>query len=108
MEAFAVAPPGFTDLVEAELKALGVRRVQSQVGGVSFTGRWADLYKVHLHSRVTGRVLVRTARFFAPDFRRLEAGLAAIDWPRWIAPGSSVAVHCTTKKTRLYHSEKLT
>lgn len=107
LEAFAVGPPGFEDLVEAELRALslGTHRV---AGGVEFTGAWRDVWRANLWCRVASRVLVRVAEFPAETFPALEKGLAAVAWAEWLPPGAAVDVRAAKHRTRLYHTGKVT
>ncbi len=107
LEGFAVSPPGFSDLVADELKALGIRRVAEVPGGVTFRGSWRDIYRANLHSRVGSRVLVRVARFPARSFKELQKGLKALDLTPWLRPGTTANIKITTKKTTLFHSGKI-
>lgn len=106
LDAFAVSPPRFEDLVEAELRALGVavRRVE---GGVELRGGWPDLWRANLWCRVAGRVLVRAAEFEAATFPELDRRLRAVAWAEWLPPGAPVEVHAAKRKTRLYHTGKV-
>jgi putative N6-adenine-specific DNA methylase len=101
-----VSPPGFEDLVEAELRALGLD-THRVAGGVEFTGSWPDVWRANLWCRVASRVLVRVAEFSAETFPSLEKGLAAVTWGEWLPPGAAVDVRAAKHKTRLYHTGKV-
>ncbi|MBI5016543.1 MAG: hypothetical protein HZB55_13770 [Deltaproteobacteria bacterium] len=103
---FAVSPPGFEDLVEAELRSLGLG-TRREAGGVGFTGSWPDVYRVNLQSRVASRVLVRVAEFPAETFPALEKGLAAVAWDVWLPHGAAVDLRAAKHRTRLYHTGKV-
>ncbi len=107
LEAFAVAPPGFEDLVAAELQALGIPAVQAVSGGASFSGGWEHVYRANLRCRVASRVLVRAGRFRADSFRELESGLEAVDWPRWVPEASALRVRAAKHRTRLHHKGRI-
>jgi putative N6-adenine-specific DNA methylase len=105
--AFAVCPPGFEDLVEAELRELGLCVEGSGVGGVEFAASWPDVWRVNLWSRLASRVLVRVAEFEATGFPGLRRGLRSVDWGEWLPRGCSLAPRVSKSRTRLYHTGKV-
>lgn len=110
VDAFVVAVPGLEALVQDELVRLGVRPANPTHGGVNCSLTWPQLWAVHLKSRLATRVLLRVARFKADGFDTLQAGLARIDWARWLpdgggAPGPGVTVVASTDgKSKLFHT----
>ncbi|MBI5444216.1 MAG: RNA methyltransferase [Deltaproteobacteria bacterium] len=104
--AFAISPPGFEDLVEAELKELGLN-TRRGVGGVELRGSWSDLFRANLHCRVASRILLRIAEFSAETFPALRAGLAAVPWSRWLPPRPRLSFRVAKHRTRLYHTGKV-
>ncbi|GAB4261117.1 MAG: THUMP domain-containing protein [Deferrisomatales bacterium] len=107
LEAFAVSPPGFEDLVAAELGRLGIRGGRAGQGGVTFPAGWGDVYRANLCSRVASRVLVRVAAFEAGGFRQLRRGLARVEWEAWLPPRAGVELRVATHRTPMYHSGKV-
>ncbi|MEW6487222.1 MAG: class I SAM-dependent RNA methyltransferase [Thermodesulfobacteriota bacterium] len=103
---FAVSPPGFEDLVEAELAALGLRGERGD-GGVAFSGTWRDAWRANLWSRVASRVLVRVGAFEARGFRELERALGNVPWGEWLPPGCAVDVRAASHRSRLWHTGKV-
>jgi putative N6-adenine-specific DNA methylase len=103
---FAVSPPGFEDLVAAELESLGVVPVPGE-GGVEFSGTWQDAYRANLWCRVAGRVLVRVAAFEARGFRELERALGRVPWAEWLPQGCGVDVRAASRRSRLWHTGKV-
>lgn len=101
---FAVAAPGLERITARELAELGLEG-RAVPGGVEFTGRLTDLYRVNLHTRTASRILVRQGRFHASAFWELEAGLARVPWEHFLRPGQPVAVHATSHHSRLFHSD---
>jgi putative N6-adenine-specific DNA methylase len=104
---FAAAAPGTEDLVEAELKGLGLREVEIIPGGVSFKGGAPDIFRVNLHSRVAGRVLVRAARFFAGGYQEFERRIGRVEWGKWLPEGQPVRVKAVAAKTKMNHTGRL-
>lgn len=104
---FAVAPPGFEDLVADELRELGLGEVRQVEGGATFVGDWPAVYRANLGCRVASRVLVRVARFEATGFPQLERGLGRVDWGSWLPTGRPVEVRVAKRRTRLYHTGKV-
>ncbi len=107
LRAFAVCPPGFEDLVEAELRELGLRAEGREVGGVEFAATWTDVWRVNLWSRLASRVLVRVAEFEATGFPGLRRGLRGVDWGEWLPRGCSLATRVSKSRTRLYHTGRV-
>jgi len=104
---FAVSPPGFEDLVEAEVRGLGLQGVAPEDGGVGFRGGWTDGYRANLWSRVASRVLVRVAAFGVGGFRDLTRELARVPWAEWLPLPCPVDVRVTSRGSRLYHTGKV-
>lgn len=103
---FTVSPPGFEDLVEAELAALGLRTERGE-GGVGFSGTWQDAWRTNLWSRVGSRVLVRVAAFEARGFRELGRALGKVPWGEWVPAGCAVDVRAASHRSRLWHTGKV-
>jgi putative N6-adenine-specific DNA methylase len=76
-----------------------------EVGGVSFSADQTRLATVLIGSRIASRVLVRVGSFTAVSFAQLYQRAAAVEWAKWIAPGTPVRLRVTCKKSRLYHSD---
>lgn len=106
LRCFAVSPPRFEDLVEAELRGLGLD-TRTTEGGVEFTATWVDLWRANLWCRVASRVLVRVAEFAAETFPTLDRGLRGLPWAAWLPPAAPLAVSVAKHKTRLYHTGKV-
>lgn len=103
--AFAVCAPGFAPLVAAECDALSLPLGEVSAAGVELQLTLPELFRLNLWTRCASRVLVRLARFDARDFATLEKAAARVPWARVIAPGASVRIRVTCKKSRLYHSD---
>jgi putative N6-adenine-specific DNA methylase len=103
-DCFAVAAPGLEPLVARELSAIGVR-AQPVPGGVGFHATSAQLYAANLWLRIASRVIVRLATLRASAFYELERQARRVPFERFIAPGSSVEIHVSCHKSKLYHSD---
>jgi len=103
--AFAIAAPGVSPLLAAELQSLGLTATAVDAAGVSFSATTADLLHANLWSRLATRVIVRLASFDARDFATLERQSARVPWSTLVAPGTSVRFRVTCRKSRLYHSD---
>lgn len=103
--AFAIAAPGLSSLVAAELRELGVEPTAVGEAGVEFRADPAGLYRANVHLRVASRVVIRVASFRAAHFSELEKQARRVPWERWIPGGGSVTVRVTSRKSRLYHSD---
>ena len=93
LELFARCAGGFEDVLAGELRALRMRRVRPQVGGVIFFGSRADAYRACLWLRSATRVQMVLARVGAHDADALYQGVAALPWEKHVAPGATIAVN---------------
>ena len=101
---FAVCAPGTEAILHAEMKALRLSKVERQVGGVRFEGTIRDAWRANLHLRTAVRVLLRLARFQAPDEAALYRGVQDIDWRRFVAADATLVVAAQTRESVLDHS----
>jgi 23S rRNA (guanine2445-N2)-methyltransferase / 23S rRNA (guanine2069-N7)-methyltransferase len=101
---FVTAALGTTDLLAAELSALGVLELQESRGGVRGTGTLETAYRTCLWSRVGLRVLWPVGRFEARDPDSLYAGVMGLDWSAELGPENTLAVDFTSHGSGLTHS----
>ncbi|MFI5311486.1 MAG: class I SAM-dependent RNA methyltransferase, partial [Gemmatimonadales bacterium] len=105
LECWAIVVPGLEELAVTELHALGLAPGAVSAGGVSFTADAAGLFLANLQLRTVSRVIVRVAQFRATAFHELERLARGVPWERFVAPGASVRLRVTCRKSRLYHSD---
>jgi 23S rRNA (guanine2445-N2)-methyltransferase / 23S rRNA (guanine2069-N7)-methyltransferase len=102
---FATCAPGVEPVLHEEARALGLARLERQVGGVYFEGTRADAWRANLWLRTAVRVLERVARFEAHDGDALHAGALELPWERWLAPEGSLAVQAQSHLSALDHTQ---
>jgi putative N6-adenine-specific DNA methylase len=101
----AITAPGIEEILNAELKELGIKTGKKIPGGVEFRGSTADLRRANLWSRVANRVVERVDEFHASTFYELERRAKKIEWGKFLTSGSSVRFRVTCRKSKLYHSD---
>ena len=75
---------GLEKLVGEEIDALGLRRLDTMDGRVTFEGEEADIPRANIHLRCAERVFVRLGVFPARTFTELFDGTKALPWEEWI------------------------
>jgi 23S rRNA (guanine2445-N2)-methyltransferase / 23S rRNA (guanine2069-N7)-methyltransferase len=87
----ATIPRGFSDLLAAEITALGAVGIKETSGGVSFEGPLALGYRALLESRLASRVLLEVARAPVATADDFYAFARAIDWREHLDPAGTLA-----------------
>lgn len=86
---------GLEEILETELRTLGVAEPEPQRGAVAFTGSWEDCWRANWRLRTANRVLVELAAWQGRDGGELAAGARALiggrsrRGPRTRGPASS-------------------
>ena len=101
---FATCAPGVEPLLHAEVRELGLGRVERQVGGVYFEGTLRDAWRANLHLRTAIRVLQRVARFPCADEAELYDGVGGVDWGGFLRPEGTLVVDAHVNDSALTHS----
>ena len=101
---FVTCAPGVEPILHGEARALGLARLERQVGGVRFEGTMRDAWRANLWLRTAVRVLRREGRFEAASESALDAGVSAIDWSRFLRPDGLLWVDAQTRDSGLDHS----
>jgi putative N6-adenine-specific DNA methylase len=104
MECFAAVPRGAEEVATDELRRLGIEKVETARGGVSFSTNRAGLYRANLWLRSASRVLVRLASFPCSSPVELYDGVHAIAWQEIITTSMTLAVDCSLRDSVLTHS----
>lgn len=101
---FATCAPGLEALLHEEAKALGLAKIERQVGGVYFEGELRDAWRANLWLRTAVRVLMRLARFEATNADELYDGVKSVEWERFLRPDGSLAVDAHSSESQLDHT----
>ncbi|MCU0976164.1 MAG: bifunctional 23S rRNA (guanine(2069)-N(7))-methyltransferase RlmK/23S rRNA (guanine(2445)-N(2))-methyltransferase RlmL [Steroidobacteraceae bacterium] len=101
---FVTAAAGTSDLLAAELAALGGEELREVRGGVYCTGTLETAYRACLWSRVGLRVLWPVAEFEAADEAALYRGVRGVDWSRHLAADGTLLVDFTSHESAITHA----
>lgn len=94
---FASCPLGAADLVEQELKQLGLKTREKSQSGVMFESNWSGCYKANLNSRFASRILKPLLDFPAYNEEELYNNIRKHDFTKYIKPEQTVAVDAIVK-----------
>lgn len=100
---FLVGTPGLEPLLCQEARALGFDASVTP-GGVTFAGRWADVWRANLELRGATRVLARVGSFMAFHLAQLDKRSRKFNWGAVLRPDLPVRVDVTTTKSKIYHA----
>lgn len=78
---------GLEEILEAELRSLGIEELERQRGAVAFAGHWKDCWRANWRLRTANRVLVELGSWEAGDSPSLAAGARALVGGRTRAQG---------------------
>lgn len=96
---FASCPIGLSDLVEKELKEMGLQTWAKTQGGVVFESNWAGCYKANLQSRYSSRILKPLLDFDAFTEDELYNQVRKHDFTKYIEPNQTLAIDATVKES---------
>jgi len=107
-EFFAVVHPGFEETARRELQGLGIACPEVRgTGGVAFSGRIEDAWRVNLGAGTVSRLLMRLVHFKATGFAEFRAKLADCPWELHLADRARVRFAVNSASSRLWHEGKL-
>jgi len=101
---FATCAPGLEPVVHEEMRGLRFAKLERQVGGVYFEGDLRDVWRANLGLRTAVRVLLRVARFAAPDEGAFYRAARDVPWERYLAPEGTLAVTAHASESKLFHT----
>ncbi len=93
---------GLEKLLGEELDALGLKRIETMDGRVTFEGTLADVARANLSLRCAEHVFIKLASFPATTFTELFDGVRAIPWEDWIGKLDAFPVKGHAIKSRLF------
>ena len=75
---------GLEKLLGEEIDALGLKRIETIDGRVTFEGDLADVARANIHLRCVEHVFICLGKFSATTFDELFEGTKALAWENWI------------------------
>jgi putative N6-adenine-specific DNA methylase len=105
---FAPCPRGLEQVLDQELRALGIPLTVTMAGGIRFDAPWATMYWVNLWSHVASRVLWEVGHRpyrTEDDVYRVAYELA---WPDWFTSSNTIKVRTTAHRCSLPSLDFLT
>ena len=101
-EFFASTAKGLSEVLEKELKEMGIPKTIRVSGGVFFEGNWETCYKVNLSSRVASRVLKPVQDFVAYQPEELYANIQKHDFTKYIDVHQTIKVEVVVKESKMH------
>ena len=83
---------GLEKILGEEIDALGLKRLDTMDGRVTFEGTEADIPRANIHLRCAERVFVHMGAFPARSFAELFDGTKSIPWEDWISRADAFPV----------------
>ena len=105
---FAVVQPGFEETTVEELRRLGIADFTSRAtGGIEFTAKLNDAYRVNLGAGTVSRLLLRLFHFKATGFGEFCEKMTASPWELHLKDRTNVSFSISTGRSRLWHKGRL-
>ena len=105
---FAIVQPGFEETAGQELRRLGIAEVKSRTtGGIEFTAKLNDAYRVNLGAGTVSRLLLRLFHFKATGFGEFCEKMTALPWELYLKDKTRVSFSISTGRSRLWHKGRL-
>ena len=92
---------GLEKLLGAEIDALGLKRLETMDGRVSFEGNEIDIARANINLRTAERVYIKLGAFSAQNFDELFEGTKALPWENFIGEKDSFPVKGHSIKSTL-------
>ena len=93
---------GLEKLLGEEIDALGLHRIDTMDGRVSFEGDLSDIARANIGLRCAEHVFIKLASFPATTFDELFEGTRHIAWEDWIGKLDAFPVKGHAIKSKLY------
>ncbi len=102
LELVATCLFGLEKLLGEEIDALGLRRLDTMDGRVTFEGELSDIPRANISLRCAEHVFIKLASFPATTFTELFDGVRAVAWEDWIGKLDAFPVKGHAIKSKLY------
>ena len=93
---------GLEKLLGEEIDALGLKRVETIDGRVTFDGELADIPRANIFLRTAERIYIKMGSFPAKSFEELFEGTRNIPWERYISRNDAFPVKGHAIKSTLF------
>ena len=93
---------GLESLLGREIDNLGLKRVETIDGRVTFTGTPLDVARANVGLRTAERVYIRIGGFHVTTFAELFDGVFAMPWEEWIGREDAFPVTGHAVKSTLF------
>jgi len=97
-----MCPKGLAEVLENEIKNLGIPDTQKITTGVFFETNWEGCYKVNLHSRISSRVVKPILDFNAYNGDDLYNNVKKHDFTKYITTKQTLKVEASIKDCSIH------
>ncbi len=101
-EFFASCPKGLSEVLEKEIRDLGIENTKLTQLGVFFESNWKECYRVNLSSRIASRILKPIKDFFAYHQDELYQQVSKIDFSKHFDVTKKIKVECSLHDSILH------
>ena len=105
---FAPCPRGLEQVLDNELRELGIPATTTMAGGVGFQAPWATMYWVNLWSHIASRVLWEVGHRAYRTEEDIYRAAHDLPWPEWFLSSNSIKVRVTAYRCPLPSLDFLT
>ncbi|MBN2694640.1 class I SAM-dependent RNA methyltransferase [bacterium] len=103
-EIVATCFPGFEDVLENEIVALGGKNLSKRKSAISFMGDKEIIYRANLSLRTALRVIIPILRFSAKRDKELYDKLFYFKWEKYFTKDRSIFIDVTGTTTNFNHT----
>ena len=93
---------GLEKLLGEEIDALGLKRIETIDGRVTFEGEFSDIPRANIFLRTAERIYIKMGSFPAKTFEELFEGTKNIPWERYISRNDAFPVKGHAIKSTLF------
>lgn len=97
----AVTSPGLVDPLIAELRELGIDKLDAKQRSVEFEGNWELCYRANLGSRVATRILLPILEFPAYQIEDIYHNISKHDFTKYIKADANLWVDAKVEESKL-------
>ena len=102
----AMTSRGLIDVLEEELKEIGLSRVSKHPSGVFFEGSWADCYRANLRSRIATRIIMPILDFPAYNPEELYNNVLKHDFTKYIPADGTIMIDAHVRDSGAFRDQR--